>query len=1023
MTSTPTIWKAPFIANVGATVGGQSVPQTIGLANGNFLVVWEDTSNGPSPFIDIMGRMFNAEGTALGAPFQLNSAVVASDETGPKIVAMPDGGYVVAYGSYLEALGGFIGVERFDANGFSVSSRFITDPVSSLTEWDLTVDSAGNYTVAYERLQPHAIGGGNVVYSQDIFSRTYDGLTNAAGPENSHVAQNSAEVDELGAVATFANGHIVTFYNEPDYDFFGNKADTAEYSIIDPVSGTQIRNPVEIDGPDWDDDAIALDVACLAYGPFVLLYWFNDTYAFRIGESDAPGSAMSSRNTVATFGALGGARVVALNEGGFFVEWLESTAHILYGQRYAATGAPIGSLLLISTNVGSIGQSDMSLTSDGRILVPFRDLGGEINTVILDPRENTIYGTDNNDQLTTQISSSVIYGFGGDDFIYGQNGNDRVDGGTGLDVLSGGKGGDYYVLNDADRSTSYAYDTVVELANSGYDTVEVMSFFRSSPSSALPGKYTLPDNVEEGAISGVDTFQLTGNALSNYMTGNSGSNVLDGKSGQDHMAGGLGNDLYYVDDLGDVVVEAAGDAAGTYDYIYSSISLVNKINVERLVLTGTGANTATGLNGQSDYLIGNAASNVLTGFGGDDTLNGGLGADTLNGGENNDTYYVDNAGDIVTELAGAANGTYDIINAAITFTIAANVERLNLAGTADINATGLASQSDVLVGNNGENILTGLAGNDTLIGGGGVDTMIGGLGNDSFYVDNIADVATELATQGTDSILATVSCTIQANIERLYLSGISNLNATGLNSQDDQLFGNTSANKLTGLDGNDLLDGKAGVDTMIGGNGNDSYYVDSASDVVTETAGAIAGTTDNIYTTVSITNRANVERVTLLGVSNLNVTGLDAQGDILFGNSGANILNGKDGADILVGGFGNDTLTGGLGSDSFRFDKSLNAVTNKDTITDYSVASDTLQLDNAVFAELFSTLGNPTSTGILNVNLFGFAASADANDRVIYNATTGELSYDINGNIAGGATVFAQLSIGLALTATDFYVI
>jgi hypothetical protein len=102
------------------------MPRTIGLANGNFLTVWEDNTNGPVPFIDIMGQMFSAEGVALGSPFQVNSAITGSDETGPKIVAMPDGGYVIAHGSYLEAIGGPIGVERFDANGFSVSSWFIT---------------------------------------------------------------------------------------------------------------------------------------------------------------------------------------------------------------------------------------------------------------------------------------------------------------------------------------------------------------------------------------------------------------------------------------------------------------------------------------------------------------------------------------------------------------------------------------------------------------------------------------------------------------------------------------------------------------------------------------------------------------------------------------------------------------------------------------------------------------------------------------------------------------------------------
>src|SRR5687768_14682385 len=100
MTATPTIWKPSFTTNVGSTAGTQASPQSIGLANGNILVVWEDDTNGPDAGIDVMGRIFDPEGEALGGPFQVNKTIYATDETGPKIVALPDGGFVMAYGSY-----------------------------------------------------------------------------------------------------------------------------------------------------------------------------------------------------------------------------------------------------------------------------------------------------------------------------------------------------------------------------------------------------------------------------------------------------------------------------------------------------------------------------------------------------------------------------------------------------------------------------------------------------------------------------------------------------------------------------------------------------------------------------------------------------------------------------------------------------------------------------------------------------------------------------------------------------------
>jgi len=69
-----------------------------------------------------------------------------------------------------------------------VSSRFITDSRSTLTKWELTADSVGNYTVAFEREIP--VPPNNIGYSIDIHSITYRYSDNAPGPERSNVAQN-----------------------------------------------------------------------------------------------------------------------------------------------------------------------------------------------------------------------------------------------------------------------------------------------------------------------------------------------------------------------------------------------------------------------------------------------------------------------------------------------------------------------------------------------------------------------------------------------------------------------------------------------------------------------------------------------------------------------------------------------------------------------------------------------------------------------------------------------------------------
>jgi Ca2+-binding RTX toxin-like protein len=176
--------------------------------------------------------------------------------------------------------------------------------------------------------------------------------------------------------------------------------------------------------------------------------------------------------------------------------------------------------------------------------------------------------------------------------------------------------------------------------------------------------------------------------------------------GTDTMAGGLGNDIYVVDNTGDVVTEDLN--AGT-DTIESSVTYTLGANVENLILTGAAAINGTG----------NTLNNTITGNTAANTLNGGAGTDTMAGGLGNDIYVVDNTGDVVTEDLNA--GT-DTVKSSITYTLGANVENLTLTGTAAINGTG-NTLKNVLTGNSAVNILTGGLGNDVLTGLGGADTF------------------------------------------------------------------------------------------------------------------------------------------------------------------------------------------------------------------------------------------------------------------------------------------------------------
>jgi Ca2+-binding RTX toxin-like protein len=352
----------------------------------------------------------------------------------------------------------------------------------------------------------------------------------------------------------------------------------------------------------------------------------------------------------------------------------------------------------------------------------------------------------------------------------------------------------------------------------------------------------------------------------------------------------------------------------------------------RLVLLEAGDTTFTLAEADGAFnVLGNDAANTITGNRSDNILNGGVGADALTGGGGNDTYVVDDAGDVVTELE---NGGNDTVRSSVTFSLtgaAAFVENLVLIGAAAINGTGNALANS-MTGSEGVNILDGAGGNDFLFGGGAADQLLGGegsdfldggdgndqltggTGNDTYVVDSAGDVITEGAGAGIDTVNTSITYSIaeQANLENIVLTGTAAINATG-NVGDNSLIGNGAVNELVGGAGNDFLDGGAGADRLNGGANNDTYVIDNAGDVITDS--------DGVDTVVSFltdyTLAVGLENLQAGGTGSVNLTG-NAGANVLIGNSGANILNGVAGA---------DSMSGGLGNDSYLVDSAFDVVT------------------------------------------------------------------------------------------------
>ncbi len=508
-----------------------------------------------------------------------------------------------------------------------------------------------------------------------------------------------------------------------------------------------------------------------------------------------------------------------------------------------------------------------------------------------------------------------------------------------------------------------------------------------------------------------------GTATANTLLMGAGNDVAFGYGGNDTLTGGAGADSLQGGDGDDRIVI---DAADTWFSGDAGIdTLVDTSTTGRQYALDQGAFENVEMGVGNDTAWGNAAANSLSmgsgndtafGYGGNDTITGGAGADSLQGGDGDDRIIIDAADTWFSGDAGT-DTLVDTSTAGRQYSLDQGAFENAEMGAGNDTVWGNAAANSLLMGA-GNDIAYGYDGNDILNGGAGTDTLIGGLGDDAYYVDLGADSVTEAATSGTDTIYSSVTLINRANVERLTLTGALAINATGLDAWADTITGNSAANTLTGLGGNDSLNGGAGADTMIGGLGDDTYYVDVATDIVTELA--TAGT-DTISSSVTLTNRANIERLVLSGTAAINATGLDAWADGLTGNTAANVLSGLGGNDVLDGGLGNDTLTGGAGSDLFRFSLALSATANLDTITDFSHAVDDLQLSKAIFAAI--------GTGLDATELRSGSAATDANDYLVYNGATGQLFYDADGSGSVGQILFAKLTAGTVLDAGDFVLV
>lgn len=439
------------------------------------------------------------------------------------------------------------------------------------------------------------------------------------------------------------------------------------------------------------------------------------------------------------------------------------------------------------------------------------------------------------------------------------------------------------------------------------------------------------------------------------------------------------------------------------------VSVFAKPKAQILTTIFAGDDTIKGSDGD-DALYGFTGDDLIYGNGGKDVIDGGAGSDIMIGGIGNTIYYVDNAFDVTIEFAG---GGIDTVYSSMNHVLGQYVDNLYLTGNATAG-TGNGF-NNIIRGTSGKNILVGMEGNDTLDGGAGDDVLYGGYDADLLKGGSGMDTA----SYSKSSVGLTVSLTNRAlntgEAKGDTFSSIENLAGTKFN---DILYGNTTANILAGGEGNDRLAGGGGGDTLLGGDGKDVLSAGVGADVFSGGAGTdtvtYAGASKGVTASLGNVSLRAGEAVGDTFVSIENLIGSDFS-DYLAGNSSANSISTGKGNDQLNGGAGNDRLSGGSGDDVFLFSSALNASTNVDVVTDFNVADDVLWLNGDIFKGL--------ADGAFSAAAFrNGTAAADASDRIIYDPSTGKMSYDADGVGGMVAVEFALLAKNLAITHTDFFV-
>lgn len=629
-----------------------------GFTDGKFVTVWADASETNPDFDNraIRGQIFNADGTKSGSAFIINSTYPLS-QTEPSVAVLSNGKFVVSWTSEDDNASGATQIigRIFNANGTPSSGEFVINTGQDVGNQDNSTVfalSTGGFAVVWDDRE-----NSNVTDNQTAtYIRLYDAGGAAVGP--ALVANNASAGDPQDvSVSQMADGRLLLVWS--DYAFDSASGDGSGGSIrarfLDPVSG--IFSPrIDVNTTELNDQ-VDPQVAALPDGQWVVVWadrsgtpGEDDSFtAVRMQVFNAAGAKVGTETLVNsdTDFEQENPVITVLKDGRFVVAWQDNSqtgsdtdAFSIRSQIYDARLAAID--VDGTAQADSYEGTEFADTIDG--------LAGN----------DVVHAGSGGDFIFGSVGLDFLFGEAGDDELDGGDGNDELDGGGGDDTLNGGAGGDKMSGGAGDDTyfVSSLADTVIELPNQGTDTVKCSASAYQLTANVERlifvgvGSFTgVGNNIDNEIIGGAGNDRLASNGNGDdSFNGGGGTDIMDYRSSS---SGAVLNFL-----TGIFGGAAAGDSFTSMEVFYGSNSAADTMTggAQAVWFEGFGGNDTLTGGALNDKLVGLTGADTLSGLGGIDTLQGGQGNDTLRGGSGGD-FFVYNEQSIPRILSGFGHDT------------------------------------------------------------------------------------------------------------------------------------------------------------------------------------------------------------------------------------------------------------------------------------------------------------------------------------------------------------------------------